>query len=105
MTPPSRRIPLPVLSDRCRLCAVSSPVGAYGVPIAYERSFRWKLGQFRYLCSSNALPSHIKISVSRQTLFDESFHQIMRLPAYELRRKLYIIFRGEEGLDYGGVAR
>ena len=75
------------------------------MPIAYERSFRWKLGQFRYLCSSNALPSHIKISVSRQTLFDESFHQIMRLPAYELRRKLYIIFRGEEGLDYGGVAR
>ena len=29
----------------------------------------------------------------------------MRLPAYELRRRLYIIFRGEEGLDYGGVAR
>lgn len=24
--------------------------GSYGVPIAYERSFRWKLGQFRYLC-------------------------------------------------------
>lgn len=29
----------------------------------------------------------------------------MRLPAYELRRRLYVIFRGEEGLDYGGVAR
>lgn len=29
----------------------------------------------------------------------------MRLPAYELRRRLYIIFRGEEGLDYGGVSR
>jgi len=29
----------------------------------------------------------------------------MRLPAFELRRRLYIIFRGEEGLDYGGVAR
>jgi len=29
----------------------------------------------------------------------------MRHPAYELRRRLYIIFRGEEGLDYGGVAR
>lgn len=24
--------------------------GAYGVPAAYERSFKWKLGQFRYLC-------------------------------------------------------
>lgn len=29
----------------------------------------------------------------------------MRLPAYELRRRLFIIFRGEDGLDYGGVAR
>jgi len=81
------------------------PKGAYGVPAQYERSFRWKLSQFRYLCQSNALPSHIKLSVSRTSLFEDSFHQIMRLPAYELRRRLYIIFRGEEGLDYGGVAR
>lgn len=43
--------------------------------------------------------------MTRQTLFEDSYHQIMRLPAYELRRRLYIIFRGEEGLDYGGVSR
>jgi len=85
--------------------ATKGPKGAYGVPIAYERSFRWKLSQFRYLCQSNALPSHIKITLNRQTLFEDSHHQIMRLPAYELRRRLYVIFRGEEGLDYGGVAR
>jgi len=85
--------------------AKEGPKGAYGVPAQYERSFRWKLSQFRYLCQSNSLPSHIKLSVSRQSLFEDSFHQIMRLPAYELRRRLYIIFRGEEGLDYGGVAR
>lgn len=85
--------------------ATKGPKGAYGVPIAYERSFRWKLSQFRYLCQSNALPSHIKITLNRSTLFEDSHHQIMRLPAYELRRRLYVIFRGEEGLDYGGVAR
>ncbi|XP_012255034.2 E3 ubiquitin-protein ligase Su(dx) [Athalia rosae] len=85
--------------------APKGPKGVYGVPRAYERSFRWKLSQFRYLCHSNALPSHIKISVTRQTLFEDSYHQIMRLPAYELRRRLYIIFKGEEGLDYGGVSR
>ncbi|XP_066994660.1 E3 ubiquitin-protein ligase Su(dx) isoform X1 [Anabrus simplex] len=85
--------------------APKGPKGVYGVPRAYERSFRWKLGQFRYLCQSNALPSHIKITVTRQTLFEDSYHQIMRLPAYEMRRRLYIIFRGEEGLDYGGVSR
>ncbi|XP_061429117.1 NEDD4-like E3 ubiquitin-protein ligase WWP1 [Lethenteron reissneri] len=83
----------------------SGTKGAYGVPIAYERSFRWKLGQFRYLCQSNALPGHVKISVTRQTLFEDSFQQIMAMKPYDLRRRLYIIFRGEEGLDYGGLAR
>ncbi len=91
--------------DDPRPGAIKGPKGAYGVPVQYERSFRWKLSQFRYLCTSNALSSHIKLSVSRQTLFEDSFHQLMRLPAFELRRRLYIIFRGEEGLDYGGVAR
>nr|XP_009685299.1 PREDICTED: NEDD4-like E3 ubiquitin-protein ligase WWP2 [Struthio camelus australis] len=36
-----------------------------GSPGAYDRSFRWKYHQFRFLCHSNALPSHVKISVSR----------------------------------------
>ncbi|MCL4122954.1 UNVERIFIED_CONTAM: hypothetical protein GTU68_033244, partial [Idotea baltica] len=67
--------------------------GSYGIPISYERSFRWKLGQFRYLCQSNVVSGQHKITVSRQTLFDDSFHQVMRLPAYELARRLFIIFR------------
>lgn len=82
-----------------------SSVAKGGPQIAYERSFRWKLAHFRYLCQSNALPSHVKINVSRQTLFEDSFQQIMALKPYDLRRRLYVIFRGEEGLDYGGLAR
>ncbi|MEQ2265518.1 NEDD4-like E3 ubiquitin-protein ligase wwp2, partial [Xenotaenia resolanae] len=46
-----------------------------GSPGAYDRSFRWKYHQFRFLCQSNVLPSHVKISVSRQTLFEDSFQQ------------------------------
>ncbi|XP_062856312.1 NEDD4-like E3 ubiquitin-protein ligase WWP2 isoform X2 [Trichomycterus rosablanca] len=76
-----------------------------GSPGAYDRSFKWKYHQFRFLCHSNALPSHVKISVSRQTLFEDSFQQIMNMKPYDLRRRLYIIMRGEEGLDYGGIAR
>ncbi|XP_023028955.1 suppressor of deltex [Leptinotarsa decemlineata] len=91
--------------DDPRPGAPKGPKGVYGVPRAYERSFKWKISQFRFLCQSNALPSHIKIQVTRQTLFEDSFHTIMRLPAYELRRRLYIILKGEEGLDYGGVSR
>uniref|UniRef100_A0A8C5NPC7 E3 ubiquitin-protein ligase n=1 Tax=Junco hyemalis TaxID=40217 RepID=A0A8C5NPC7_JUNHY len=82
-----------------------STSGHGGSPGAYDRSFRWKYHQFRFLCHSNALPSHVKISVSRQTLFEDSFQQIMNMKPYDLRRRLYIIMRGEEGLDYGGIAR
>uniref|UniRef100_A0A8C9ZI29 E3 ubiquitin-protein ligase n=1 Tax=Sander lucioperca TaxID=283035 RepID=A0A8C9ZI29_SANLU len=87
-----------------------------GPQIAYERSFRWKLAHFRYLCQvcvfsllcNHSIIScfcHVKITVSRQTLFEDSFQQIMALKPYDLRRRLYVIFRGEEGLDYGGLAR
>lgn len=35
----------------------------------------------------------------------QSSLQIMNVKPYDLRRRLYIIMRGEEGLDYGGIAR
>jgi len=76
-----------------------------GGAVAYQRSFRFKLMQFRQLCQANALPSHVKITVSRINVFEESFQQIMRIPPHDLRRRLFINFKGEEGLDYGGVAR
>uniref|UniRef100_A0A672PK52 E3 ubiquitin-protein ligase n=1 Tax=Sinocyclocheilus grahami TaxID=75366 RepID=A0A672PK52_SINGR len=63
---------------------------------------------FTQMCLDNALLSgfpHIKINVSRKTLFEDSFQQIMSFSAQDLRRRLWIIFPGEEGLDYGGVAR
>ncbi|CAI8056242.1 NEDD4-like E3 ubiquitin-protein ligase WWP1, partial [Geodia barretti] len=56
--------------------AASGPKGLYGVPLAYERGFRWKVGHFRNLCASNALSQHIKISVSRETIFEDSFSQV-----------------------------
>uniref|UniRef100_A0A2K5IVR2 E3 ubiquitin-protein ligase n=1 Tax=Colobus angolensis palliatus TaxID=336983 RepID=A0A2K5IVR2_COLAP len=82
-----------------------SSVTKGGPQIAYERSFRWKLAHFCYLCQSNALPSHVKVNLSQQTLFEDSFQQITALKPYDLRRRLYVIFRGEEGLDYGGLVR
>uniref|UniRef100_A0A665VQ13 HECT-type E3 ubiquitin transferase n=1 Tax=Echeneis naucrates TaxID=173247 RepID=A0A665VQ13_ECHNA len=40
-----------------------------------------------------------------KTLFEDSFQQIMSFHPQDLRRRLWVIFPGEEGLDYGGVAR
>ena len=48
---------------------------------------------------------YVKINVSRERVFEESVSEIMRIRPHDLRRRLYIQFKGEEGLDYGGVAR
>ncbi|XP_062872237.1 itchy E3 ubiquitin protein ligase b isoform X2 [Trichomycterus rosablanca] len=74
-------------------------------PITYVRDFRAKVQYFRYWCQQLAMPQHIKITVSRKSLFEDSFQQIMSFNPPDLRRRLWITFPGEEGLDYGGVAR
>uniref|UniRef100_A0A671Z3D0 E3 ubiquitin-protein ligase n=1 Tax=Sparus aurata TaxID=8175 RepID=A0A671Z3D0_SPAAU len=57
------------------------------------------------LSLSHSYSHSISLFSSLQTLFEDSFQQIMALKPYDLRRRLYVIFRGEEGLDYGGLAR
>lgn len=37
--------------------------------------------------------------------FQESYRQVMKMRAKDLRKRLMLKFKGEEGLDYGGVAR
>uniref|UniRef100_A0A8C7Z616 E3 ubiquitin-protein ligase n=1 Tax=Oryzias sinensis TaxID=183150 RepID=A0A8C7Z616_9TELE len=76
-----------------------------GPQITYVRDFKAKIQYFRFWCQQLALPQHIKINVTRKNLFEDSFQQIMSINAPDLRRRLWIIFPGEEGLDYGGVAR
>ena len=65
-----------------------------------KRTFKWKITQFRYLCHFNALPSHIKISVTRPNIFEDSFHQIMRVPPHELRRFVLCIDIGIDVYRY-----
>jgi len=38
-------------------------------------------------------------------VFEDSFNQVSGLAAQDLKRRLFVQFRGEEGLDYGGLAR
>ncbi|KAM8947327.1 E3 ubiquitin-protein ligase Itchy homolog isoform 1-T1 [Pelodytes ibericus] len=76
-----------------------------GPQIAYVRDFKAKVQYFRFWCQQLFMPQHIKITVSRKTLFEDSFQQIMSFNPQDLRRRLWIIIPGEEGLDYGGVAR
>ncbi|XP_072571537.1 itchy E3 ubiquitin protein ligase a isoform X2 [Paramormyrops kingsleyae] len=76
-----------------------------GPQITYVRDFKAKVQYFRFWCQQLSMPQHIKITVSRKSLFEDSFQQIMSFNSQDLRRRLWVIFPGEEGLDYGGVAR
>lgn len=48
---------------------------------------------------------HCRLEVSRNEIFEESYRLIMKMRAKDMRKRLMVKFRGEEGLDYGGVAR
>ena len=43
--------------------------------------------------------------MSREDVFEESYRQIMKMRPKDLKKRLMIKFRGEDGLDYGGIAR
>lgn len=48
---------------------------------------------------------HCRLEVSRDHVFEESYRQIMKMRVRDLKKKLHIRFTGEDGLDYGGIAR
>ncbi|BES98348.1 e3 ubiquitin-protein ligase [Nesidiocoris tenuis] len=48
---------------------------------------------------------HCRLEVSRHEIFEESYRLVMKMRSKDLRKRLMVKFRGEEGLDYGGVAR
>ncbi|BFZ17439.1 hypothetical protein BsWGS_20477 [Bradybaena similaris] len=48
---------------------------------------------------------HCRLEISREEVFEDSYRQVMKMRSKDLRKRLMVKFRGEEGLDYGGVAR
>uniref|UniRef100_A0A673X6T0 E3 ubiquitin-protein ligase n=1 Tax=Salmo trutta TaxID=8032 RepID=A0A673X6T0_SALTR len=78
-----------------------------GPQITYVRDFKAKVQYFRFwcqVCTLHTLNPSFKI-VKRCNCFQFCINQMMSFHPQDLRRRLWIIFPGEEGLDYGGVAR
>uniref|UniRef100_A0A7N8XQB9 HECT-type E3 ubiquitin transferase n=1 Tax=Mastacembelus armatus TaxID=205130 RepID=A0A7N8XQB9_9TELE len=48
-----------------------------GPQITYVRDFKAKVQYFRFWCQQLSMPQHIKITVSRKTLFEDSFQQAL----------------------------
>ena len=77
--------------------------GAEMIP-QYQRNFKYKLFYLRQqYCQAQR--GQCKIPVNRTSLFHDSYTTVMNLTPQELRKQLYVMFAGEAGLDYGGVAR
>ena len=59
-----------------------------------------------YYCYQPNMPNEFKWTVSRSSILEDSYNAIMAVSNAEfLKSRLYVIFRGESGLDYGGLAR
>uniref|UniRef100_A0A3Q1BSE0 HECT-type E3 ubiquitin transferase n=1 Tax=Amphiprion ocellaris TaxID=80972 RepID=A0A3Q1BSE0_AMPOC len=85
---------------------VSGGGGEGDVSARYERDLVHKLKLLRHeLSLQQPQAGHCRIEVSREEIFEESYRQIMKMRPKDLKKRLMVKFRGEEGLDYGGVAR
>ncbi|GJQ81715.1 hypothetical protein Trydic_g9156 [Trypoxylus dichotomus] len=72
----------------------------------YRRDLVGKLKALRAeLTALQPQSGHCRLEVSRNEIFEESYRLIMRMKPKDMRKRLMVKFRGEEGLDYGGVAR
>ncbi|XP_059047101.1 E3 ubiquitin-protein ligase SMURF1 [Achroia grisella] len=83
----------------------SEPAEAETLP-KYKRDLAAKARALRAeLQALQPHTGHCRIEVSRNEVLEESYRLVMKLRGKELRKRLLVKFRGEEGLDYGGVAR
>ncbi|GAA5878981.1 hypothetical protein JCM8547_008682 [Rhodosporidiobolus lusitaniae] len=72
-----------------------------------KRNFRRKMVYFRSQPPLRQFPGSgdCRIIVRRNNLFEDAFAEVMKYPASELKKRLMITFKGEEGVDFGGVSR
>lgn len=86
---------LPFSNCQCRSTSRSPYPGR---PCSKTLSSRWSVQDIVFL---SVLPADIFALAQKMSVCS----QIMSFHPQDLRRRLWIIFPGEEGLDYGGVAR
>src|SRR6202044_2458699 len=60
---------------------------------------------FRSQPALRPMPGQCHIKVRRDHIFEDSYAEIMRQSASDLKKRLMIKFDGEDGLDYGGLSR
>merc|ERR1719509_194496 len=76
-----------------------------GLP-KYKRDLVAKMKVLRSeLSSLQPQSGHCRLELSRQEVFEDSYRQVVKMRPKDMKKRLMVKFKGEEGLDYGGVAR
>jgi hypothetical protein len=75
--------------------------------MAYDRNYKQKYTNFiSKLKPKGPIPNYLEIPIRRDNLLEDSFQFVSRIKNVEhLKARLYVKFAGEDGLDYGGLAR
>jgi len=74
----------------------------------YRIEFDKKVKKFRNRYTINIYGlynSSLDIYIDRKSIFYDAYYQIMNKSPYELKRRLIIKYKGEEGIDAGGLLR
>jgi len=71
----------------------------------YKIEFENKINQLRSLNDMNFKNSNLIIEVDRNDIFKDAFNGIMIKSSEELKKRLRIVFKGEDGVDAGGLLR
>ena len=71
----------------------------------YKRDFGRKLLYFRSQPGMRPQPGKCQIKVRRNHIIEDSYAEIMRQTPNDLKKRLMIKFKGEDGLNYGGIER
>eukprot|EP00124_Ichthyophonus_hoferi_P000436 Ihof_evm7s16 gene=Ihof_evmTU7s16 len=72
----------------------------------YVRDFNLKAAQLKaQLAIIAPHQGECRLILSRDTLFADSFEQVMAAQPSTLQRRIMCTFKGEDGLDYGGLSR
>lgn len=72
----------------------------------YKRDLVAKMKVLRAeLNSLQPQSGHCRIEVTRGEVFEDSYRQVVKMRPKDMRKRLMVKFKNEEGLDYGGVAR
>jgi len=104
-TPP-RPAPSSTSSPGPRCILEANPSSSSEALPRYKRDLVAKMKVLKSeLAALQPQSGHCRLEVSRSEVFEDSYRQVVKMRPKDMRKRLMVKFKTEEGLDYGGVAR